>query len=194
MLPCSQDMNALDAAGRMKSDPADPAILAMPGDDAAKVRAPPALHCPPASLPLLCRCVTMVLKLRVSFVVTRVSAGARRWRTRHLQCSQRGRFASPPRSHFGKTHGHLRKRQQVMHRLLGISFTNETAISPRIAFFSPCGITCAIFFRLTHFALVSSGFTPLMVSVEQGHVACCEFLLQSGSRVNAVATGNGEKR
>ena len=62
-------MNALDAAGRMEADdivaflssvsappsdeeePADPAILAMPGDDAAKVRAPSALHCPPASLP-----------------------------------------------------------------------------------------------------------------------------------------------
>jgi hypothetical protein len=70
LLHRSQDMNALDAARRMKADeivaflssvsappsdeeePADPAILAMPGDDAAKVRSPSTLHCPPASLPL----------------------------------------------------------------------------------------------------------------------------------------------
>ena len=73
-------MNALDAARRMEADeivaflssvsappsdeeePADPAILAMPGDDAANVRAPSALHCPPASLlPFSMSCAAALL-------------------------------------------------------------------------------------------------------------------------------------
>jgi hypothetical protein len=40
----------------------DPAILAMPGDDAAKVRAPSALHRPPASLlPFSMSCAAALL-------------------------------------------------------------------------------------------------------------------------------------
>jgi hypothetical protein len=64
-------------------------------------------------------------------------------------------------------------------------FQNETALSPLRAPSSGFAVICAQCFRPSILILVCSGNTALMVAAEAGNYAACDFLLKSGSRVNA---------